>query len=271
MSEERKTGTREWADANYNIGKGCAHDCLYCYARANALRFKRITKAADWTKEVVKNTLPKAPKAESYVMYPTTHDITPYYLEKSIEAIRKLLEAGNNVLIVSKPHLDCIIKICNTFTDFKDKILFRFTIGSIDSKTLAFWEPGAPSFNERLASLMYAFNEGFKTSISMEPMLENVSLTLTTFYTLHPYVTDRIWIGKMNKISSRVRNGSPKIETACKIVEENQTDENILWLVEELKNNPKIEWKDSIKEVIEKWQKKLDDKEKYDRETDLFV
>ena len=36
-------GTREWADKNYNVIFGCAHDCIYCYAKNNMIRFKKTT------------------------------------------------------------------------------------------------------------------------------------------------------------------------------------------------------------------------------------
>lgn len=265
---KRKTGTREWAPASYNIGIGCSHDCLYCYARTNAK-----LNSKEWVKESVKKTFPKIPKTNGdWVMFPTQHDITEYYLEKSIDSIKKLLDAENKVLIVSKPHFECIRSICNAFVYYKDRILFRFTIGSMDNSKLKFWEPGAPSFEERVQALQHAFYSGFKTSVSMEPMVDSVENTIITFYNLDSWVNDKIWIGKMNKIDKRVlgRQISTPIEIACKKIKEEQSDKNILWMVDQLKYHPKIEWKDSIKEVIE-WQKKLDDKEKYDRETDLFA
>ena len=42
------SGTREWAVENVNIILGCPHKCRYCYARANALRFGKIKRAAEW-------------------------------------------------------------------------------------------------------------------------------------------------------------------------------------------------------------------------------
>ena len=56
----------------------------------------------------------------------------------------------------------------------------------------------------------------------------------------------------MNKISTRVKNDSPEVSAACDEVMKYQNDENIMWLVNKLKDNSKIAWKDSIKEVIEK-------------------
>lgn len=248
---KRKTGTREWAESNYNIGVGCAHDCLYCYARASAVRFKQIPSNEAWTQERLKDKMPAVTKKQGWIMFPTTHDITPYYLPAAIDALTKLLAKGNNVLIVSKPHPECITALCEALALWKGQILFRFTIGTPDEETAKFWEPGAPSIADRRFCLGYAYGEGFATSVSMEPMLGTVEQTLELFNDLAFYVTDKIWIGKMNKINNRVQIVDKRTEQECDRIRALQTDAKILWLVEQLKDNPKVAWKDSIKEVIE--------------------
>lgn len=77
--------------------------------------------------------------------------------------------AGNEILFVSKPHLEYILAIYYEFEDYKNNILFRFTIGSVNDETLHFWEPGAASFDERIASLKFAYDTGYQTSISCSP------------------------------------------------------------------------------------------------------
>ena len=62
MSTKRKTGTREWAESNYNIGIGCSHDCRYCYARTNAVRYKLVESSDVWTTEKVKDKMPPVSK-----------------------------------------------------------------------------------------------------------------------------------------------------------------------------------------------------------------
>jgi DNA repair photolyase len=257
MSKKRKTGTREWADSNYNIGTGCAHDCLYCYAKTNAVKFGEIGSDKDWTTETVKEKLPVISKKNGWTMFPTTHDITPFYLPSALKALEELLKKGNNVLIVSKPHLECIKTICEAMKNYKDKILFRFTIGTTDDEKLTLWEPYAPHFDERFLSLIHAHTNGFSTSVSMEPMLDTIYNTLYTYKKLAPFVTDKIWIGKMNKIESRVEVSSKEIWLACKKIEREQNDESIMWLVDVLEDDPKIAWKDSIKEVIERNENKI--------------
>lgn len=246
------TGTREWSEFSFNVGRGCSNNCLYCYARSNALRYKTIDDPAEWTKEVVsEKAIDRAgSKRSGVIMFPTTHDITPTYLEPSIKALKKMLAAGNNVLIVSKPRVECISKICEELEEYKEQILFRFTIGTLNDTLIKTWEPGAPLSGERVGSLIYAYHKGFNTSVSMEPFLGDVGDVVFTFLKLEPFVNEKIWIGKMNKISSRVKEGSIEIKEAIDLIETRQREEPIKWLYEVLRDHPKAAWKDSIKQVV---------------------
>jgi DNA repair photolyase len=125
-----------------------------------AIRFKCKT-TENWHIEEVNQTQleKKAKKVDGFIMFPSSHDITPINLSSSIAFLRKLLKTGNNVLIVSKPHFEVIKTICEEFSSYKKNILFRFTIGSIDSNTLKFWEPDAPDYNERKKCLKYAYDK----------------------------------------------------------------------------------------------------------------
>ena len=246
-------GTYEWAVENANFISGCSHNCKYCYSREMAIRFKRKN-IDNWHEEEI-NYLQlekKAKKVDGVIMFPSSHDITPESLDYSIQFLNKLLVLGNEVLIVTKPHLTVVRKICETFAEFKQNILFRFTIGSCDSDTLKFWEPNAPSYEERKQSLIYAFNTGFNTSISCEPMLDNKIEDL--ILDLNPYVTNSFWLGKMNFLLRRLKmNGigdELTIEKAMELVEQ-QSDENIKGLYSRLAANEKIKWKESIKKVVQ--------------------
>lgn len=249
----RKTGTREWAEVNKNIFQhGCKHNCRYCFARANALRFGRIKNPSEWKNmDLDWNRINEIPKFYSgRIMFPSAHDILPEYIEETIGYLAGWLKCDNEILIVSKPHIECITAICDRLASFKGKIVFRFTIGSSSDEILKFWEPGAPSFQERFNSLIYAFEHGFKTSVSCEPFLDDNIIGLVE--ALLPYINDTIWIGKMNHIRERVdtRGWTENDWKFLKLVENSQTDENIRQIYEHFKNNPKIKWKDSVKKVM---------------------
>ncbi len=245
-------GTHEWAEHNVNFINGCKHDCKYCYSKEMAIRFRRKT-PEDWKNENIREkTLRKIFKRfDGKIMFPSSHDIHPDNLKETIYFLGKILKVGNSVLLVTKPHLICIKTICKNFRDFKENILFRFTIGSSNTEILKFWEPGAPDFPERFESLKLAFNNGFKTSVSSEPMLdENIEDVVKK---VSPFVTDYIWIGKVNFLIKRLKINGYKDNTTLKRAKELiefQSDNNILDLYEILKNNKKVKWKESIKKVV---------------------
>jgi len=243
------SGTREWAVENVNIILGCPHKCRYCYARANALRFGKIKRSEEWgdTYHRLRADQARRPRrlVDGQVMFPTTHDITPEHLGPCLETIERILAPGNRLLIVSKPHLECIEAICHRFSG--ERILFRFSIGSADNSILSYWEPGAPSFDERLTSLVLAHTLDFRTSVSAEPLLDadNVGRLVEQ---VRPYVTDSIWIGKMNRIRNRVVPGTSLAE--IERIEAGQTDEAVRGVYRLLADDPLIRWKESYKQVL---------------------
>ena len=245
----RISGTKEWSVQSVNCLTGCSHDCRYCYARANALRFGRITSADQWrTPQVRQREIDKRrTRAPGRVMFPSTHDILPDFLEPCLAVLRNLLAAGNEVLLVSKPHLACIEAICQQCQAWRSQVVFRFTIGARRDDLLAYWEPGAPGYGERLASLQYAYGAGYQTSVSCEPLLD-ADDAVGLFDELEPWVTDTIWLGKMNQIASRVIAGTSR--KAIQRIEAGQTPERIRGIYQALQDRPKVRWKESYKAVL---------------------
>lgn len=253
--QKRLFGTKEWADVNFNFINGCTHDCKYCYSKEMAIRFERKSISTWKDEELRQNDLMKNISIKNkLVMFPSSHDITPKYLNESITIIKKLLDSENKVLIVTKPHFECIKKICQSFEKDKKSILFRFTIGSSSSAVLKFWEPGAPSFQTRLKSLKYAYDLGYKTSVSCEPMLDyNIEKLVQKIL---PFITDSIWIGNANFLIKRLKtNGISDPETiqkANELVVWQSNKDNILKLYDLYKDNKIIRWKDSIQKILDK-------------------
>ena len=184
-------------------------------------------------------------------MFPTSHDISMDNVWPCIETLRRLIDAGNDILIVSKPDPKCIKLLCEQFENEKAPILFRFTIGSANENTLKFWEPGAPSFNERLSALRHAYEQGFQTSISCEPMLDNeIGKVIEAVL---PYVTDAVWLGRANNLRQNLALNCPDnaevMAMADRLLAE-QTDEYLRELHRRYCSNPKIKFKDSIKIAV---------------------
>jgi DNA repair photolyase len=244
-------GTKEWAKHNVNIQTGCPNDCRYCYAKSMALRFGRTTRESWKEPEINTNKVSKGyRKREGTIMFPTSHDITQDNLDECIAVLLKLLEAENKLLIVSKPDPGCIQELCCRLTEFKSQIKFRFTIGSAENDVLRFWEPGAPNFNHRLGALIIAYNRGFATSVSCEPMLDNRIENVVT--AVLPYVTDAVWIGLPNKLALHIARNCGDEESKNRATEllANFTENRIHDLYDNYAGNSKIKWKESIKKIV---------------------
>jgi DNA repair photolyase len=241
-------GTYEWAVETVNCTIGCENFCQFCFGRRLAILRRDISSHSEWrTINGVRRNLKKENKKHNgTVMFPSVHDIHPSNLDLCIEVITNLLEAGNRILITSKPKLVCIEELCETFKEYRDRILFRFTIGTSNNQILKLWEPGAPSFEERFTCLAYAKAKGFKTSVSMEPMLDSKTVVRDAIYML-PFVTHNLWIGKMNKIEERVVGISREEKNR---IHAGQEDCEVYRIYEALKDESKIRWKDSFKQIL---------------------
>jgi len=243
-------GTQEWAVKTINCCSGCSHDCIYCYAKGMAVRFKQLT-PAQWPLERLrqKDVDKIYPKYDGQVMFPSSHDLTPGNIEGCLTALRCLIVVGNRMLVVSKPHLDCIKRFCEIFRPYRRRILLRFSIGACDDRILSYWEPNAPSYKERKACLEYAYNAEFRTSVSVEPMLDsaNIDILISEF---SPFVTHSIWIGTMNHLGRFEKGTDMVLKQAVNRIRQGQMDIIIKQIYERYKNNPMIRWKKEIKKVV---------------------
>lgn len=247
--ETKITGTKEWAEKNINLFTGkCVNGCIYCYASANITRYNQNP---DFI--IKEELLDRNFKRRNYLtMYPSVHDIRPENIKQHIQFLTRFLESGSEILIVTKPHFSCVADLCFNLRSFKRQIEFRFTVGSSDSEVLNFYEPNAPDFNERVKSLVTAYFADYKTSISIEPMLDEHPEHVIE--RVHAFTTGEIWIGKMNHPKARLKlNGHlDKMDRVNQLIEWQSNDENILRIVKKLSVFPNVRWKDSIKEVIER-------------------
>ena len=246
------SGTGEWAAHNVNIQTGCEHDCKFCYGKCMAIRFGRSSPKS-WAEPIInKNAVDKNyRKKNGTTMFPTTHDITEDNLDSCLVVLNKMLLAGNNLLIVSKPHKAVIRKLCKNLEAFKKQILFRFTVSSSSNKTLSYWESGAPTFKERLAALEIAHKAGFKTSLSCEPLLDLDPEPIIT--ATRKLVTDSIWLGRVNRLRQTIAINCPGDSEARKqtdLLLEAQSDVWVRDLYARYKNDHVIKWKDSIKKIV---------------------
>lgn len=251
---DKKTGTLEWANKTINIAAGCEHNCRYCYAREMLVdRFKTI-KAEDWKAMKVdfEKVNQNRPKYDGVVMMFSSHDWTPSIINDSIAVLKRVLDAGNNVLIVTKPHWSVITVLCNVITEYKQQVEFRFTIGSTRNEVLQFWERNAPLFEERIACLQYAFEHGYRTSVSCEPFLDG--RVNNVYNACIQYITESFWIGMLNKFDQRCQlddiTPDEKIAFVDPLRECLETS-GLRAVYFEMRNRDKVRWKDTFQSFIE--------------------
>jgi len=246
-------GDKEWAKYKMNFITGCNNQCKYCFSCAYSYRVVRVS-PGEWKVEIIRllDVNCKVKKYNGAIMIPASHDISVDTLGVCVEVLRKVLKAGNDVFFITKAHYEVIDRICKEFTDYKNQLLICITIGSTNSETLKFWEIGATSYEERFAALKLAYEMGFKTSVSAEPMLDkNIDELIAA---VSPYVTNEIWIGKINNMRQMLtRNGHNDSETLQRANELKEWQNNptfILPLYEKYKSNPKIQWKETFRKEI---------------------
>ena len=268
---KRKTGTREWSEHSANLFLGCEHDCRYCYAREMAIRFSaaRWAKASEQEKRtgmvyrVTRENWPRPllnvnaaarrmGKVQGVVMCPTAHDITPANVAAMEPFLRHILEVGNQVLIVTKPHRAVVERLCASLLPWRGQIEWRMTITTLDTETAAWWEPAAPVPEERLFALGAAMDAQYRASVSIEPMLSPRDVVTFVEFLVRMFPPETIWIGKMNEIRRRVRVEGEEDRRQVARIEVGQTDERILEIVRALAGVPQIRWKDSVQIVIDR-------------------
>jgi uncharacterized Fe-S cluster-containing radical SAM superfamily protein len=249
--KNRNLGTGDWAPKTANIIVGCTNNCVYCFAHANCN--KRNVKAVLAGKEPEDWSTPKFVDFDQVdlwrhtkVMFPSSHDLEMPLIEYSIEAIKRLLAKSNEVIVVTKPRLACIKRLCAEFKP-TDRILFRFTIGSFDEQLLKRYEPGAPPYAERMAALRHAFDAGFQTSVSCEPLIDTANIR-EHCELLKPLVSEKIWLGEMSA------TGDPeasKHEVELKELRAGQTKKTLLAIYQAFRDDPVIKWKSHTKKKLE--------------------
>jgi len=236
-----------------NIVVGCPNRCRYCYARAAAKCYGRIHDFDEWGRTYLRlnrgGMAATVGKHYGTVRFPTTHDITPRFLDKCITAIRNLLAGGNDVIVCSKPRLDCIKRLCREFANDRAHLEFRFTIGAMDDDILHFWEPGAPGFKERFECLKLAYRKGFRASVNIEPMLDAPNM-VKLFRKLVPYVNVFINIGIMCKVRRNVTPRTQEEKAAVCQIEENQANDRVRSIYEQLKVQELVRWSPEIRKIL---------------------
>lgn len=247
-------GTKEWTEVNCNFQRGCRNDCVYCYAKATAIRFGTSTPEG-WKEPTISR--PEHYPHGKTVMMPSSHDISSANVDAAIECLKNLLERGNRVLVVTKAQLSAVNSMIAALKSpplarYRDSVSFRVTIGTADEVMIRRFEPGAPDFHERFMALRSLFMAGFRTSVSAEPLLGGIDTFNDLYLRVRRYVTDCIWVGKMNMPRQRIRMNTDSAfdEKLIDWIVKRQSGDEMYRLYMKYRDDDMVRFKDSITEAV---------------------
>ena len=261
-------GTQEWVDISVNTHYFCPYKCKYCYAygliKKRGKRWKISEESLEKEEFILRYNWKKAInplKLPFVVMYPSMHDLIYEGMNEHLWYIKNRLIPLKDatILLVSKGDFRVIKEMSSELAEYKSKIIWRLTITTNDQKELSdFFESNAPPYNERIKSLKYLEEKGFRTSISIEPLLppKNKEMPfgeIEFVNSLSKITNGDIWIGLMNHIPKKRYNGRDITELESKHFSRIENFYDIEWIekmVHTYYKNKQIYWKDSIKKIM---------------------
>ncbi|MBL7932102.1 MAG: radical SAM protein [Bacteroidia bacterium] len=181
-------------DYTANPYNGCSFNCLYCYIRGSKYGENMADKTSYKSNalELFEKELGLRAKKQQYGFIVISSATDPYlHFEEELKLTRGMLELSLKykfpVHIITKSPLverdfDILQEINNTAIlplDLSDKlkgVIISFSFSTINNSIGKIFEPGAPSPTDRLVAVRKSIAEGFKSGISLMPLL--------------PYITD---------------------------------------------------------------------------------
>jgi DNA repair photolyase len=205
MIYEPKGAAREYSPLALNYYKGCDHGCKYCYVPSMMTRFNKNYNHADMPVperfqliQKIKKSAEKHKHSKKQVFLSFTSD--PYNslnneLKITVKVLRILLENDIPVSILSKGGLN-IMQDIDVISQFRGKIQVGATLTLIKPADLAYWEKGAPDYQNRIESLKRLKAQGTRTWVSLEPVIDPAQ-TLRIIQETSDFV-DYYKVGKLN-------------------------------------------------------------------------
>jgi DNA repair photolyase len=160
-----------------NLTSGCAHDCLYCYARGYSV-FPGENKVV-----VYKNTLEKLKKELAHrrtkpqaVYFSSSSDIfqpVPEVIELGYSVLEFLLTSGIGIAILTKGFIpDETFKLLLTYPK---RVRMQIGIITADDTLRSIYEPNAASISTRLEQMTKLVQGGIVTEARVIPILPGIT------------------------------------------------------------------------------------------------
>ena len=196
-----KGKAKEYGDYAVNIYTGCPHRCYYCFA-PNVLHrdretFHSVVEPRPGIVEALRKQLEKEQIKDRLIHLCFTCDPYPTGIDSSVtrEIIQAIKESGNHVQILTKGDGS------RDFDMLDGEDWYGATISCYKTELRETVEPGAIPVFERLTALAKANDQGIRTWVSFEPVLdaEDVLNILRT----RTYI-NKVKIGKLNYYPSDI-------------------------------------------------------------------
>lgn len=172
---------------SYNLiasGFECPNECMYCYIGDINTRFNRKTVVPDIEevpvpeKKITKGWATVTGDKRKLYMFPSSHDIFPGMEEPFLEVALKMIAAGHELTITTKPRRECMEKILEGLRGKEKSVMFMITICTLDDNLARLWEKKSPLVSERLECMKMIRMAGFNVSVSIEPYLSDPIVTV---------------------------------------------------------------------------------------------
>ena len=192
-------------DYSFNCYTGCAHGCVYCYARFMQ-RFHPHSEPWGQFVDVKVNAAAVLARQLRRLRPGSVFTCSACDGWQGVEheyrltrqCCRMLLETGFHLGILTKS--DLVLRDLDIFAG--QDVRVGVTITTPDEKEAAFWEPGASSVAARLRVLKEAKAAGLETAVMFGPLLPGVSDTPAALDALFALAAeagvDRIWSDALN-------------------------------------------------------------------------
>lgn len=169
----------EYADFSLNHVEGCSHGCKYpCYAFMMKRRCGTVKTYDEWCRpKIVSNALdlldkeiPKYRNKIKFVHLCFSTDPFMYGQEQVCDLSLRIIDKlnGDNIrcTLLTKGILPSELGDRNGFSTANE---YGITLVSLKEAFRREFEPNSAKFKDRIDSLRYLHNKGFKTWVSMEP------------------------------------------------------------------------------------------------------
>jgi len=263
MSKSKKEkifGFDQWGKKQNrsSIYFGCYNSCEYCGVRRTQCLWLKNRDFHKWHLMEFNKTNYKENigKRDGLSICFTAHDIFPFNRKLCFNYLKRLIhpkkDVYNKVLLVSKARKSVFNKLVDEFKDYRDYLETRFTITTMDHSLLKFWESNAPNYPERKECLELCYEKGFKTSLSIEPLLDPYPFNslFNMIDALSPFISSTIWIGYMNRISSEEklieRNYTKKQRSFYENIRKDTKTWKLKEIIDQLNSIQEIRYKDSF-------------------------